>query len=180
MSERAAGVRLRRAAARVAVIALALFALAPFLWMIATSLMDEFEVFRYPPALLPASPRWRNYPEALTALPFGRFYLNTLVLAAFSVAGQVVTGATAGYAFARYRFAGRGALFALYLAALMVPTIVLLIPRFLLVDALGLVDTLAGLVSTELVAVWGVFLMRQFFLTLPREAGTRHAWTGPA
>jgi len=151
-------------------VALAGVALTPFLWMVSTSLMDELEVFRYPPAILPARPRWRNYPEALTALPFARFYANTLVLAAFSVAGQVITGATAGYAFARYRFAGRGALFALYLAALMVPTIVLLIPRFLLVVALGLVDTLAGLVSTELVAVWGVFLMRQFFLTLPREA----------
>ena len=170
MSERAARVPLGRIAGHAAVIALALFALAPFLWMISTSLMDEFEVFQYPPALLPAAPRWRNYPEALTALPFGRFYINTLVLAAFSVVGQVVTGATAGYAFARYRFAGSSAAFMLYLGTLMVPAIVLLIPRFLLVDALGLVDTLAGLVSTELVAVWGVFLMRQFFLTLPRDA----------
>jgi multiple sugar transport system permease protein len=143
--------------------------LAPFLWMISTSLMDEFEVFRYPPPVLPASPRWANYPESLTALPFHLYAWNTVVLAAFTVVGQVVTGAMAGYAFARYRFAGRGALFAAYLGTLMVPAIVLLIPRFLLVDALGGVDTVAGLVSTELVAAWGIFLMRQFFLTLPRD-----------
>jgi multiple sugar transport system permease protein len=85
------------------------------------------------------------------------------------VVGQVSTGALGGYALARYRFAGERALFAAYLGALMVPGIVLLIPRFLLIDALGGVDTVAGLVSTELVSVWGVFLMRQFFITLPRE-----------
>src|SRR5215211_5220254 len=113
MSERSRSPRdardtVRRAAGGIVSLALALFALAPFLWMVSTSLMDEFEVFRYPPALLPARPRWSNYPEALTALPFGRFYVNTLVLAAFSVAGQVITGSTAGYALARFRFAGGG------------------------------------------------------------------------
>jgi len=161
--------RLRRAGGYAGALALAAVMLAPFVWMVSTSLMDELEVFRYPPPVLPATPRWSNYPESLTALPFGRFFLNSALLAFWTVLGQVATGATAGYAFARYRFAGRGPLFLLYLGTLMVPTIVLLIPRFLLVDALGGVDTLAGLVSTELVAVWGVFLMRQFFLTLPRE-----------
>jgi multiple sugar transport system permease protein len=148
---------------------LAVVMLAPFLWMLSTSLMDEFEVFRFPPPLLPASPRWANYPESLTALPFHLYFWNTLVLAAATVIGQVVTGAMAGYAFARYRFGGRAALFFTYLGTMMVPAIVLLIPRFLLIDALGGVDTVAGLVSTELVAVWGIFLMRQFFLTVPRE-----------
>src|SRR5215213_476883 len=161
--------RLRRAGGYAVALALAAVMLAPFVWMVSTSLMDELEVFRYPPPVLPRAPRWSNYPESLTALPFGRFFLNSAALAFWTVLGQVATGATAGYAFARYRFAGRGPLFLLYLGTLMVPTIVLLIPRFLLVDALGGVDTLAGLVSTELVAVWGVFLMRQFFLTLPRE-----------
>lgn len=161
--------RLRRAGGYAVALALAAVMLAPFLWMLSTSLMDELEVFQYPPPLLPEAPRWSNYPESLTALPFGRFFLNSAVLAFWTVLGQVATGATAGYAFARYRFAGRTPLFVLYLGTLMVPAIVLLIPRFLLVDAVGGVDTLAGLVSTELVAVWGVFLMRQFFLTLPRD-----------
>ncbi len=168
MSERCArGVR--RAAGALLAVVLALVTLAPFLWMVSTSLMDELEVFQYPPPIVPSSPRVANYPEALTALPFGTFFWNTAVLALATVVGQVFTGATAGYAFARFRFAGRDVLFMLYLATLMVPGVVLLIPRFLLVDAMGGVDTVAGLVSTELVAVWGVFLMRQFFQSLPRE-----------
>ena len=166
MRERSAVQRLVGAALALL---LAAITLAPFLWMVSTSLMDELEVFQYPPPLVPSSPRFANYPEALTALPFALFFRNTIVLAAATVLGQVLTGAMAGYAFARFRFAGRDALFLLYLGTLMVPGIVLLIPRFLLIDAFGGVDTVAGLVSTELVAVWGVFLMRQFFLSLPRE-----------
>lgn len=152
-----------------AALALTLVMLVPFVWMLSTALMDEFEVFRYPPPLLPADPQWENFPEALTQLPFGRFFLNSGILAVCMVVGQTFTGALGGYAFARYRFPGKGAVFAAYLGALMIPGIVLLIPRFLLIDALGGVDTVAGLVSTEVVSVWGVFMMRQFFQTLPQE-----------
>lgn len=161
--------RRRAAAGYAAAFLLALVMLIPFLWMLATALMEEFEVFQYPPPLVPASPQWENFPNALTQLPFGRFFLNSGILALCMVVGQTLTGALGGYAFARFRFAGRGAVFAAYLGALMIPGIVLLIPRFLLIDALGGVDTIAGLVSTEVVSVWGVFMMRQFFLTLPRE-----------
>lgn len=161
--------RARRALGYAVAVALAVVMLAPFLVMLGTSLMDEFQVFSYPPPLWPAHPRWANYPEALTAMPFHLFFWNSAVLAFFSVVGQVITGAMAGYAFARYRFAGRDTLFALYLGTLMVPTIVILIPRFLLIDALGGVDTVAGLVSTEVVTVWSIFLMRQFFLSIPRD-----------
>lgn len=159
----------RVVAGYAAAILLALVMLIPFLWMLSTALMEEFEVFQYPPPLVPASPQWANFPNALTQLPFGRFFINSGILAACMVVGQTFTGALGGYAFARFRFAGRGAVFAAYLGALMIPGIVLLIPRFLLIDALGGVDTIAGLVSTELVSVWGVFMMRQFFLTLPRD-----------
>ena len=161
--------RRRMIAGYAAAITLATVMLVPFLWMLSTALMDEFEVFQFPPPILPASPQWRNFPNALTALPFGRFFLNSGILALCMVIGQTLTGALGGYAFARFRFAGRGAVFAAYLGALMIPGIVLLIPRFLLIDALGGVDTFAGLVSTEVVSVWGIFLMRQFFSTLPRD-----------
>lgn len=159
----------RRTLGYAAAILLAAIMLVPFLWMLSTALMDEFEVYQYPPPLLPADPQWENFPAALTALPFGRFFLNSGILALCMVTGQTLTGAVAGYALARFRFAGRGMVFGAYLAALMVPGVVLLIPRFLLIDAMGGVDTIAGLVSTELVSVWGVFLMRQFFLSLPRD-----------
>jgi multiple sugar transport system permease protein len=141
----------------------------PFLYMLTTSLMDEFEVLRYPPAVLPAHPRFANYSGALTALPFWRFFLNSAIVSVVVVAGQVLTSASAAYAFARLRFPGRDRLFFAFLAVLMVPAVVLLIPRFLVVNALGWVDSYAGLITTELVTVWGIFLLRQFFQTLPRD-----------
>ncbi len=150
-------------------ILLGLSMLVPFLWMVSTSLMTEFEVYEYPPRLVPAEPVWSNYPSALTAAPFARFFLNSAVMSLFIVAGHLITASTAGYAFARLRFPGRDRVFLLFLANLMVPVIVLLIPRFLLVQAAGWVDTYAGLIVTELVGVWGIFLMRQYFLSIPRE-----------
>ena len=143
--------------------------LLPFLWMIATSLMDELEVFRFPPRLVPESLRWNNYVGALTTRPFGRYFLNSFVFASAVVVGQLFTAATAGYAFAKFDFRGRDRLFMLYLSTMMVPAVVVLIPRFLLVDALGWIDTYGGLISTELVSVWGIFLMRQYFRSVPRE-----------
>ena len=141
---------------------------APFLWMVATSLMGQLEVFSSV-RLFPESPLWSNYPEALTAQPFGRYFLNSLVFAVVVVAGQVATATTAGYAFARCDFPGRDTLFMVFLATMMVPAVIVLIPRFLMIDALGWIDSYQGLVSTELVSVWGIFLMRQYFRTLPRE-----------
>jgi multiple sugar transport system permease protein len=149
--------------------ALGITMLVPFVWMLSTSLMDEFEVFQFPPRLWPADPVWSNYPNALTAAPFARFFLNSAVMSLFIVSGHLFTAATAGYAFARLRFPGRDKVFVLFLANLMVPVIVLLIPRFLLVNAVGWVDTYMGLIITELVGVWGIFLMRQYFLSIPRE-----------
>ncbi|MYD13738.1 MAG: carbohydrate ABC transporter permease [Gemmatimonadetes bacterium] len=141
---------------------------APFLWMAATSLMSQLEVFASG-RLLPESPRWSNYPDALTAQPFARYFLNSLVFAAAVVAGPVATATTAGYAFARLDFPGRDRVFMLFLATMMVPAVIVLIPRFLMIDALGWIDSYQGLISTELVSVWGIFLMRQYFRTLPRE-----------
>jgi multiple sugar transport system permease protein len=149
--------------------ALAFTMLVPFLYMVSTSLMDELEVFQFPPPLLPGSPRWANYPDALTALPFDRFFLVSAVTSIAVVLGSLATSAAAAYAFARLRFPGRDRIFLLYLATLMVPGIVLLLPRFLLVQGLGWVDTFRGLIVTELVQVWGIFLLRQYFLSVPRE-----------
>ena len=155
--------------ALVLALALALTMLVPFLYMVSTSLMDEIEVFGHPPPLLPASPRWANYVDALTALPFDRFFFVSLVSGTAVVAATLLTSATAAYAFARLEFPGRDRVFLLYLATLMVPGIVLLIPRFLLVSAFGWVDTFRGLIVTEAVQVWGIFLLRQYFLSVPRD-----------
>lgn len=148
---------------------LALTMLLPFLWMAATSLMEELEVFQFPPKLIPDNPRWSNYPEALTALPFIRFFLNSLIITSFTVVGHLVFCSMAAYAFARLDFPGRDKLFVVFLSAMMIPLVIILIPRFLLIHSLGWIDTYQGIVSTEIVSVWGIFLLRQFFLTIPKE-----------
>jgi multiple sugar transport system permease protein len=150
-------------------VALALTMLVPFLYMLSTSLMDELEVFSHPPPLLPAAPRWANYVDALTALPFDRFFVVSFVSSGAVVLATLVTSATAAYAFARLEFPGRDRVFLLYLSTLMIPGIVLLIPRFLLVNAFGWIDTFRGLIVTEAVQVWGIFLLRQYFLSVPRD-----------
>jgi multiple sugar transport system permease protein len=113
--------------------------------------------------------QWDNYEGALSARPFGRYFFNSFVFAICIVLGQLFTAATAGYAFAKFEFSGRDKVFLLFLSTMMVPTVVVMIPRFLLIDALGWIDTYTGLVSTELVSVWGIFLMRQYFRSVPKE-----------
>src|SRR3989449_9640997 len=157
-----------RAARGLAVLA-PLGRVLPFLYFPPPPLGGEWGAFRSPPALIPARAHLETFPAALTALPFDRFFLNSAILATCVVVGQLFTSATAAYAFARLRFPGRDRLFLCFLSVLLVPALVLLVPRFLIVNALGWVDTYAGLISTELVSVWGIFLLRQFFRTIPRE-----------
>jgi multiple sugar transport system permease protein len=122
---------------------------APFIYMVVTALTGGTDAF--------------------SAMPVGGFAFTSLVFSLAVVTGQVITSATAAYAFARLRFPGRDRVFRAYLATLAVPAIALVLPRFLLIDALGWVDSYAGLISTELVSVAGIFLLRQFFLAVPRE-----------
>jgi multiple sugar transport system permease protein len=147
----------------------ALIMVAPFLYMISVSFMGEGELLRWPPPLLPKTPTAANYVAAFTALPYTRVFLNTALLAGCVALAQVLTSAAAGYAFARMRFPARDGIFSAVLAMLAIPAILLLIPRYLIISAVGLADTYPGLISTELVSVWGIFLMRQTFLTLPRD-----------
>src|SRR3989454_3638247 len=142
---------------------------APFLYMVSVSFMGESELLRWPPPLLPAAPTTGNYTAALGALPYTRVLLNTAILAGCVMVGQVLTSAAAGYAFARLRFPGRAGIITTSLAILSLPATLLLIPRYLMIQALGWADTYPGLISTELVSVWGIFFMRQAFLMLPRE-----------
>ena len=155
--------------AAVVLTLLAAVMLAPFLYMISVSLMSETELLRWPPPRLPHAPTAANYLAALEGLPYERVLLNTAVLAGCVMIGQVLTSAAAGYAFARLRFPGRDGAFSILVATLVIPAILLVLPRFFLLRGLGWVDTYRGLVSTELVSVAGIFLMRQAFQTLPRE-----------
>jgi multiple sugar transport system permease protein len=143
--------------------------LIPFLWMISTSLMDELEVYQFPPQILPSEFRWSNFAEAMTLQPFWRFFLNTMIVAAASVAGQLLFCSMAAYAFARMRFRWRDRIFGLYLATMMIPAIVTIIPAFLIMNIFGWMNTYWALFTPTLSSVWGIFLLRQFFHTIPKD-----------
>ena len=150
-------------------IAVGVVMLIPFLWMIRTSLTSSGNVFGTTLKLLPDEFRWQNYADAFTIVPFGVFLWNSAKVAALVVIGQVLTCSLAGYAFARLRFPGRDALFYLVLATLMIPAQATLVPLYLVMRNLGLVNTHWALILPALVSPFGVFLMRQFFVTLPSE-----------
>ena len=146
--------------------------LLPFLWMLATSLKSYSELTVYPPRLLPDALHWENYPIAWhysEVVPFGRFFFNSLLVATCITIGHLVTCSMAGYAFARLRFPGRNGLFLVYLATLMVPFQVTMVPLYLIMRQLQWVDTYLALIVPSLVSAYGTFLVRQFMLTLPTE-----------
>jgi multiple sugar transport system permease protein len=148
---------------------LALLTLVPFLWMVDTALKPQDEVLTNPPTWLPSHLAWTNFPQAFTFFPFGRFLLNTLVVACGATGLQTVLAVLAAYAFARLRFPGRDLLFLVYLGTLMIPQQVTIVPLFLMMRSVGWIDTFMALILPSAFHALGVFLLRQFFLTLPRE-----------
>ncbi|WP_067572338.1 carbohydrate ABC transporter permease [Nocardia acidivorans] len=152
----------------IALIAVAWCALAPMLWAVSASLKSEGELVD--PSALPTHPQWSNYTDVFDVIPLGRMLLNTAVYALCVTAGQVFFCSLAGYTFARLRFPGREALFLAYLATLMVPLTVTVIPQFLLMRAFGWMDTPWSMIVPGLFgSAFGTYLMRQFFATLPME-----------
>ena len=143
--------------------------LLPYVWMIGSSLKYEDEMFRTGWQVIPTRIRWQNYTDAWTQYPLGRWILNTVLVASMETFSTILTSVLAGYAFARLRFWGRDQLFYLYLAAMMVPIQVTLIPSFMIVRSLGLLNTYQGIAVIHLVQFSGIFLMRQFFLNIPSE-----------
>lgn len=141
----------------------------PFLWVVSTSLKTSPEVFAYPVVWIPEVIQWDNYPMVLELLPFGRYLLNTAFVTISVTILEVVTASLAAFAFARLRFRGRDKLFLLYLGTLMIPGQVTLIPNFLLMRWFGWIDTYLALIVPAAFSAFGTFLLRQFFLSIPRE-----------
>lgn len=141
----------------------------PFVWMISTSLKPMAEVFRFPPTLLTATPQPQNYVRIFSSIPFGRAIANSLIVAASVTVLQLIVCSMAAYAFACLRFRGREVLFLIYLAALMVPSQVTLIPNFILIRDLGWLDSYQGLILPYAFSSFGTFLLRQYMKTIPRE-----------
>ncbi len=161
--------RLPRIALYLALTGVAAVMLFPFVWMIATSLTSDGQLFLTPPQLVPAPLVPDNYVRVAEAFPIGRFLVNSLLVAGISTTLQVGTSAMAAYAFARLRFRGRDILFLVYLATLMVPLQVIIVPLFIEMRILGLVNTYPGLILPAIASAFGTFLLRQAFLSLPRE-----------
>ncbi len=147
-----------------------IFMLGPFLWMLSTSLKVPRDIFTYPPQLIPTEWAWSNYRDAFTVLPFGRFYFNSTLVSVSSTLIQIGASALAAFAFARLRFRGRDPLFLLYLATLMIPFQVTMIPNFIIISrVLNWYDTFNALILPTSFSAFSVFLLRQFFRGLPME-----------
>jgi multiple sugar transport system permease protein len=148
----------------------------PFAWLLITSVETTGEALHFPPVLIPHVLRFANYPYALATAPFGRFFLNSAIVAVVTVAANLVLCSLAGYAFARFRFLGRTALFIVIMATLMVPFQVTMIPQFIITKWLGVhvlaevgINHIGALILPNAATAFGIFFLRQFFRTLPLE-----------
>lgn len=148
----------------------ALLFLIPFLWMISSSLKPNYQIFEVPPRWIPNPPRWENYSEALTILPFGRYVVNTALITLLTIIGHLLSCTIIAYAFARLRAPGRDAIFVVMLATMMLPYPVTMVPLYVLFQRLGWINTIYPLVVPAFLgSPFYIFLLRQFFKTIPRD-----------
>lgn len=146
-----------------------IFTIVPFLWMILTSLKTQSEAIAVPIVVFPEKLRFENYGEIFNAVPFAKMYLNTIGSAIVTVTGQLFFCSMAAYAFGRLNFPGRDIIFYLLLAVLMVPGSFFILPQYLIIQELGLLNTFVALFLPNLFSAFGTFLLRQFFMSLPKE-----------
>jgi multiple sugar transport system permease protein len=165
--------RLKRALGRVALyillVVFSLLFLAPLFWMISSSLKLDKDVFAFPMRWIPETFQWKNYVAIWQKIPFLTFYKNTALLAVTITVLSVVTCSLTAYAFAKIRFRGRNALFICYLGTIAVPFQIYMIPQFILIKGLHLNDTLLSLILIQSFSAFGVFLFRQFIVSIPEE-----------
>lgn len=147
----------------------AIITIIPFIWMILTSFKTLGESTMIPPTIFPKEIQWGNYKEAMRTLPYGKFYFNTIVFTVLTTLGQIIFCSMAGYAFARIDFKGKNFIFVLILSVLMVPGQIFLIPQFMIMKKLELLNSITALVLPSLFSAYGTFLMRQFYMGIPKE-----------
>ncbi len=165
--------RTRRRLGRVAIYTLLVAGAVPmafpFYYMIASSLMTPDELIAVPITWWPHHPQWHTYGDVWNVIPFAHMFINSVGVTAVITIGILLTSSLAGFGFAKYRFKGRDAVFLALLSSMMVPFFVLLIPIYFIIKELGWLDTYQGLIVPNLVTAFGVFLMRQFIMTIPDE-----------
>jgi multiple sugar transport system permease protein len=148
----------------------ALLFLVPLLWMLSSSLKPNWQIMEVPPRWIPRPPRWENYREALTVLPFGRYVANTALITLLTIVGHLLSCTLIAYAFARLRAPGRDALFVVLLATMMLPYPVTMVPLYVLFNRLGWINTILPLVVPAFLgSPFYIFLLRQFFRSIPRD-----------
>jgi len=150
-------------------IAFSIIMIMPFVWMILSTFKDQSELMRFPPKFLPDKFTLKNYVEVFSSVPFLRYYLNSILITTVAVTLTLLTSSLAGFAFAKYKFRGRNVIFKTLLGAMMIPFPVTIIPLYIMIYNLGLVDTYLALIVTGSVSIFGVFLMRQFIVTIPDD-----------
>jgi multiple sugar transport system permease protein len=160
---------MKKALLHAALIAGGLLTLFPLLWMVAASFMSNGEATTYPPHVLPHAPTFEQYRELFVRLKISRAFFSSGTIAVVTTLFSLLFNSMAGYAFAKLRFGGRDRVFGLLLAALVIPAQVGMLPLFLMMKALGLVNTYWGVIIPSLASVFGIFLIRQFMLSIPQE-----------
>jgi multiple sugar transport system permease protein len=166
-------------AGRVALLLIAaVLTLGPVMWTLSTSLRSPSESFKLPPSFFPWNPDFTSYAQVFQQLDMVILVLNSALVTGLIAVGQMVTAAMAGYAFANLKFRGRGALFSIVLATMMVPVQVTIVPVFMLIRGMGLSDTLLALILPAIPTAFGTFLMRQFFMGLPADLAEAAAIDG--
>lgn len=144
--------------------------LIPFIWMVSSSLKSAGDIFAFPPRWIPSEVVWQNYVEAWTTIPFARMTFNSLYIAVVSVVGQVFVCSLAGYGFARFEFPFKRAMFGMLLAVIMIPSVVNIIPLYVMYRRIGWLDThLPLIVPMVFASTFGTFLFRQFMMAIPRD-----------
>lgn len=147
----------------------ALMIIAPFLWVLQTSLTDSAVAYRLPPQLIPESLTIQNYLNVFELVPFAMFVRNSLFISASITLGQLITCSMGAYAFARLKFPGRDILFIVLLATLMIPLQVTIVPLFILMRELGLYNSHWSVIFPAIISPFGIFLLRQYYMTIPQE-----------
>lgn len=141
----------------------------PFVWMLSTSLKTPGQTFLYPPQWIPRPPQWHNYLDAWQKANFGHYFFNSVFITVVTVTGQLLTSSLAAFSFARLRYKGRDALFLGYLATMMIPGQVVMIPNFILMRYFGWVNSYQALIIPAIFTAYGTFMLRQYMLSIPTE-----------
>jgi multiple sugar transport system permease protein len=169
MLSKSAGKKIKQSIAYFFIIVMTVGMLYPFAWMMSSSVKYSFQVFSAPMRWWPEEFVWSNYPDVFKALPYAQYILNTFKLSIIITILQILTSSFAAYGFAKLKFPGRDALFLIYVCTIAIPWQTYMIPQYIMMSKIGLVNTHAAIIIMRIFSAFGVFMMRQFYISIPNE-----------